>query len=129
MYARQFLQAAGLWDELRRKLIPVASVRAGLAAVENGSADVAIGYETDAAAAKNARAVLVISGAAAPRIVYPAAIVSRSANREAAALLSFLRGAEAAAIFTSFKFVPLARDMDLWRITCSASRWRRSRPW
>jgi molybdate transport system substrate-binding protein len=110
VYARQFLQAAGLWDGLRAKLIPVANVRAAVAAVENGSVDLAIGYESDAAVAKHARTVLVISGAAAPRIVYPAAIVSRSPHREAAGrFLSFLRGAEAAAIFKTFMFVPLAR--------------------
>jgi molybdate transport system substrate-binding protein len=109
VYARQFLQAAGLWDALQAKLIPVANVRAAVAAVENGSADVAIAYETDTAGARHARAVLVISGATAPRIAYPAAIVARSPHRAAAArFLSFLRGAEAAAIFRTFMFVPLA---------------------
>jgi molybdate transport system substrate-binding protein len=110
VYARKFLQAAGLWDTLRPKLIPVANVRAAVAAVDNGSADVAIGYETDAAGARYARAVVVITGPAAPRIVYPAAIVSRSLNRAAAErFLSFLRGPQATAIFDKFMFVPLAR--------------------
>jgi ABC-type molybdate transport system substrate-binding protein len=50
----------------------------------------------------------VVSGPAAPAIVYPAAIVARSRNAAAAArFLTFLRGAEARAIFSRFGFEPL----------------------
>jgi molybdate transport system substrate-binding protein len=109
VYARQYLQAVGLWDALQPKLVPVANVRAAVAAVENGSADAAIAYETDAAVSKVAKAVLVISGAGAPRIVYPAAIVSATRNRAAAErFLSFLSGPDATAIFSRHKFSPLA---------------------
>ena len=109
VYARQYLQAVGIWDALRPKLVPVAHVRAAVAAVENGSADAALAYETDAAGSKRARAVLVIAGAGAPRIVYPAAIVSATRNRAAAErFLAFLRGPEASAIFSRHGFSPLA---------------------
>jgi molybdate transport system substrate-binding protein len=108
VYAREYLERAGLWDALQPKLVPVSNVRAALAAVENGSADAAFTYETDAVGATNARAALVISGDAAPRIVYPAAIVSRAPNRTAAEhLLAYLRSPAAAAIFARYKFVPL----------------------
>jgi molybdate transport system substrate-binding protein len=107
-YARQYLQRAGLWDALAPRVIPVSNVRAALAAVENGSADAAITYESDAAAARQAHAAVVITGPLAPRIVYPAAIVSAAPNRAGAErLLAYLRGPAAAAIFTRFKFVPL----------------------
>jgi molybdate transport system substrate-binding protein len=107
-YARQYLERAGLWEALAPKMVPVSNVRAALAAVENGSADAAITYESDAAASSRARAALVISGPLAPRIVYPAAIVSAAPNRAAAErLLAYLRGPAAAAIFTRYKFVPL----------------------
>jgi molybdate transport system substrate-binding protein len=107
-YARQYLQRTGLWDALAPRVIPVANVRAALAAVENGSADAAITYESDAAAARHARAAVVITGPLAPRIVYPAAIVSAAPNRAGAErLLAYLRGPAAAAIFLRFKFVPL----------------------
>ena len=113
VYARQYLQAIGIWAALQPKLVPVANVRAAVAAVENGSADAAIAYETDAAimieVSTRARAVLVIAGAAAPRIVYPAAIVSATRNRAAAErFLAFLRGPDATAIFSRHKFSPLA---------------------
>jgi molybdate transport system substrate-binding protein len=109
VYARQYLQAIGIWAALQPKLVPVANVRAAVAAVENGSADAAIAYETDADVSTRAKAVLVISGAAAPRIVYPAAIVSATRNRAAAErCLAFLRGPDATAIFSRHKFSPLA---------------------
>lgn len=107
-YAREYLQRVGLWEALGPRLVPVSSVRAALAAVENGSADAAITYETDAVASRKARAAFVVSGAAAPRIVYPAAITSGARNRAAAErLLSYLRGPSAAATFRRYKFVPL----------------------
>jgi molybdate transport system substrate-binding protein len=107
-YAREYLQRAGLWDALGPRLVPLSSVRAALGAVENGSVDAAITYETDAAAAHKGRAALVVSGPAAPRIVYPAAITSGARNRVAAErLLSYLRGPTAAVIFRRYKFIPL----------------------
>lgn len=109
VYARKFLEAVGLWAAVQPKLVPVSNVRAAVAAVENGSAEAAIAYETDVSGMKTARAALVISGAAAPRIVYPAAIVSASPNRAGAErFLAFLSGPEATAIFRQHKFVPLA---------------------
>jgi molybdate transport system substrate-binding protein len=108
VYAREYLERVGLWEALQPKLVPVSNVRAALASVENGSADAAFAYETDAVGATHARAALVISGDAAPRIVYPAAIVSRAPNRTGAEqLLTYLRSAAAAAVFARYKFVPL----------------------
>lgn len=110
VYARQYLQAVGLWDALQGRLVPVGNVRAAVAAVENGSADAAIVYETDAAIAKRAVISFVVEGAGAPRILYPAAVVAKSRHREAAArFLLFLRGPQGAEIFRRYKFSPLAR--------------------
>jgi len=109
VYARQYLRTSGVWDAIERKVVPVGNVRAAVAAVENGSADAAIVYETDAALSRTAITALVVAGPAAPRIVYPAAIVTGSRQRDAARrFLSFLRGPAAAAIFRQFKFIPLA---------------------
>ena len=109
VYARQYLQAMNLWDAMAARVVPVANVRAALIAVENGSADAAIVYETDAALSRTAITALVVSGPGAPRIVYPAAIVASSRQRDAARrFLTFLRGPEAAAIFRRYKFIPLA---------------------
>jgi molybdate transport system substrate-binding protein len=110
VYARQYLQAVGLWDSIQSRLVPVGNVRAAVAAVENGSADAAIVYETDASIARTAIIAFVVSGAGAPRIVYPAAVCAASRQREAAArFLLFLRGPQGTEIFRRYKFSPLSR--------------------
>lgn len=109
VYAREYLQAAGMWAQLAPKVVPVANVRAALAVVENGSADAAIVYETDAALSTAALTAFVIVDNRAPRIVYPAAMVAHSRQPDGARrFLSFLRGSAAAAIFRRFGFTPLA---------------------
>ena len=105
VYARQFLERVGLWQRVASRLIPLRNVRAALAAVESGGADAAIVYESDAAASSRVDLAFVVTGPAAPRIVYPAAIVSGSKMRqEAERFLTFLRGPAAAAIFRRYRF-------------------------
>jgi molybdate transport system substrate-binding protein len=108
VYARRYLEAVGLWAALEPKLVAVGNVRAALVAVENGSADAAIVYESDVATARAVTGA-VVTDPAAPRIVYPAAIVRASRNpAEAQRFLTFLQSAEASRVFRSWKFVPLA---------------------
>lgn len=109
VYARRYLEGIGLWDRLAPKLVPVGNVRAALAAVENGSADAAILYETDAAISAGVIVAFTITGTDAPRIIYPAAVVRDSARRaDAVRFLAFLRSEPATGIFRRFKFEPLA---------------------
>src|SRR5688500_3752387 len=99
VYARQYLQRAGVWPLVEPKVIPAGSVRLALAAVENGAADAAIVYRTDIATARRARLALVVPASEGPRIVYPAAVVRSAPHAEAAKqLLTYLRGREAAEI-------------------------------
>jgi molybdate transport system substrate-binding protein len=108
VYARQYLEAEGIWRTLESRIVPVGNVRAALAAAANGSVDAAIVYESDAAISGTTDLAFVVEGPDAPRIVYPAAIVTRSKNRAAASqFLGFLTGPEASAIFSRYKFVPL----------------------
>jgi molybdate transport system substrate-binding protein len=105
VYARQFLEKAGIWDRVRERLVPLGNVRAALAAAESSAVDAAIVYESDAATSSRVDVAFVVTGAPAPRIVYPAAIVARSKNRDAAAkFLAFLRSAEAKAILRKYRF-------------------------
>lgn len=109
VYARTYLQAVGVWSQVERKIVPVANVRAALTVVENGSADTAIVYETDVPLSTSAVTAFVVTGSAAPRIVYPAAVVASSRQREASKrFLSFLTGPQAMTIFRRFGFIPLA---------------------
>lgn len=109
VYARQWLQRLGLWQEILPRVIPTADVRAALAAVDGGNVDAAIVYRTDALLAKHAQIAFEVTGPDAPHIAYPVAIV-RGARHPAAArrFWEYLQSAEAAAVFRKFGF-PLMR--------------------
>ena len=110
VYARQYLEAAGLWTAMQPRLVPTSNVRAAVTALENGSVDAAIVYASDAAIAANTVRTIPLEGAGIPRVVYPAAVVERSRNRhEAVRFLAFLRSPAATAIFERYHFTPIAR--------------------
>lgn len=105
VYAKQYLERAGLWHTIQPKLIPFPHVRAALAAVEHGGADAGIVYATDARGSSDVRVAAVISGPDAPAIVYPAAVITGSRHRDAAArFLTFLQTPEATRIFERHGF-------------------------
>ena len=110
VYARAYLERAGLWEALQPKLVPLANVRAALAAAESGGVDAAIVYESDAAASRVTELAFTFARDAGPAIDYPVAIVTRSRNRPSAErFLTFLSGKEATSIFLRFKFgVPVS---------------------
>jgi molybdate transport system substrate-binding protein len=109
VYARRYLERVGLWARLEPRLVPTASARLALAAVENGVVDAAIVYRTDIAAAARAVEAFVVPAGEGPRIVYAAARVRDGDAPEAAArFMAFLQSAEAAAVFEAAGFVPLA---------------------
>jgi molybdate transport system substrate-binding protein len=100
VYAKAYLETAGVWNSVTAKLVPCGSVRLALAAVENGAADAAIVYKTDIETARRAREAFVVPAAEGPRILYPAAVVNRGSNPAGARrFLDFLRSDEAAAVF------------------------------
>jgi len=106
VYARQYLEAIGQWTRLEPKIVPVANGRAALTAVQNGSADAAFVYATDARIAPRLQVVATISGSQAPRIVYPGcAVKTTRRSAEAAKFLQFLRSAPARAIFERHGFI------------------------
>ena len=108
VYARQYLERINEWTRLQPKIVPVANVRAALTAVQNGSADAAFVYATDARIAPALRVVATITGPQAPRIAYPGAVVRTSRQPQAAAkFLEFLRTPPALAIFEKHGFTPL----------------------
>lgn len=105
VYTRDYLERLNLWRTLAPKIVPARSVRAALTAVQNGSADAAFVYATDARIAPGLRVAEVISGPDAPRIAYSAAILRNARHPAAAArFLSFLQGPEARRIFERHGF-------------------------
>jgi molybdate transport system substrate-binding protein len=105
VYARRALERAGVWLHVQPRLVPTVSVRAALAAADEGNADAAIVYRTDVAAARHARLAFVLGPREAPPIIYPAAVTTRAPNPEAArAWLEWLRGPTARATFERHGF-------------------------
>ena len=109
VYARVWLERAGLWPAVRPKAVPSISVRAALAAVESGNADAGIVYATDARPGDRVDVAWSVPTADGPRIVYPVAVVKATGRPSAARRFqAFLRGPEASRIFADAGFVPLS---------------------
>lgn len=108
IYAKAWLEKAGLWAALQPKIVPAESVRTALAVVESGNAEAGIVYKTDAAISKKVKVVMEIPAADTPGVIYPAAVVADSRNTAAARkFLAHLAGKEAAETFTKFGFSTL----------------------
>jgi molybdate transport system substrate-binding protein len=105
VYAKAWLESVGLWSSLEPKIVPAENVRAAMAVVESGNAEAGIVYKTDANQSKKVRIALDIPAAEGPKIIYPAAVVSDSRNKEAARkFLSYLAGKQADETFAKFGF-------------------------
>lgn len=105
VYAREYLTRTGIWREILPRLVRVDNVRAALSAVENGNAQAAFVYASDALGSKNVRVALRISGPDAPRIVYPCAVLRESNSPvEATRFVTFLTSRRAQQIFAQHGF-------------------------
>lgn len=112
-YAKAHLEKRGLWGRLSAKILPLDNVRAVLATVEAGNADVGLVYRTDALISKKVRVLLEIPADEEPAIVYPVAIVKASKHAQVArGFVAFLVSDEARAIFARHGFLPLKRERE-----------------
>lgn len=103
IYARAYLQQIGLWERVAPRIIPTENVRAALAAVEAGNADLAIVYSTDARTSSEVRTLQEVPW---PSISYPVALLAGSNSAGAAArFLEYLQSPEARAIFAKHGFI------------------------
>jgi molybdate transport system substrate-binding protein len=107
VYTRRWLEKTALWQTVERKVIPLPTVRAALAAVREGRADAGIVYATDARREPGVRVAFEPAPGDAPLIVYPAAVIAGPRQAEAARFLAFLRSPEAIKAFEAAGF-PMA---------------------
>ena len=108
VYAKRYLEWAGLWGPLAPRIVPVVNVRAAVGAVENGGADAAFVYRTDARLSSHVSVAFEVPLDKGPVIEYPAALVSASKQpAEARRFLDYLRGPEARSLFEQAGFVVL----------------------
>ena len=103
-YAEAALTALGVWPALRDRLARAENVRAALGFVARGETPFGIVYDTDAKVEPRVRIVGLFPDSTHPPIRYPVAIVAASRNSNARALLAFLTGQEAGAIFRRYQF-------------------------
>ncbi len=104
IYTRQSLISLGLWPRLEPRLARADNVRSALQLVARGEAPAGIVYATDTALLPNVRVVGVIPDASHEPIVYPFAVTRAGDMPEARALLGFLAGPEARALFQAAGF-------------------------
>lgn len=108
VYAKRYLESVRLWEAVRSKVIPTRNVRAALAAVEAGNADLAFVYRTDLNFAERVGLAFAIPVDAGPQIRYPIAVTADAINEMAARrFLAYLRGAEARRVFEAAGFIVL----------------------
>jgi len=106
IYARLWLQKSGVWSELVPKIVPTENVRAALAAVEAGNADVAIVYKTDALISRRVQVAYEVPAAETPGISYPVAVLKGATAPVAATeFVRFLSEPAALEIFARNGFV------------------------
>lgn len=99
LYAKQALTKLGLWDKVEPRLARAEDVRAALLLVERGEAPAGIVYATDAAASAKVAVAGTFPADSHDPITYPFAIIRDGDTPQARALMTFLAGPEARAIF------------------------------
>lgn len=104
IYAQQALTHLGMWEQVQPRLAPAADVRSALLLVERGEAPAGIVYATDAAISKNVMIAGVFPSDTHPPIEYPFGIVKGGDSPSARALLRYLSGPTARAIFRHYGF-------------------------
>jgi molybdate transport system substrate-binding protein len=107
VYARRWLEKAGVWDAVKERVVPALNVRAALAAVESGNVDAAVVYRTDAAISKRAKVAFTVPREDAPAIVYPLAPIAGSKKAATSDLVRALISTSARDVYARHGFVVL----------------------
>lgn len=89
-YARSWLRLHGLAETLEARIVRTEHARATLAVVDQGHAELAIVYASDARLARSARIVFEIPASEQPRIAYAASVLRGPRAALAHAFVSFL---------------------------------------
>jgi len=104
-YAEQVFTSLGIYEVVKAKAVFAKDVRQVLSYVEAGEVDAGVVYATDAAISKGVTVSAVAPVGSHSPVIYPAALVSGSANPEVAkAFLAWLSGPDAALVFSKYGF-------------------------
>lgn len=109
-YAQQHLERVGLWLPVRDRCVRLDNVRAVLAAVGAGNADAGFVYRSDALTSPRVAIAVEVPLAEGPPIRYVIGVLTSSRHPAAArALVHFLAGPEAGAVFARHHFIVLSK--------------------
>jgi molybdate transport system permease protein len=104
-YARQALSRAGIWEQVKDRVLDGTNVRATLAYVERGEAAAGLVYATDAAGDESVRVVLTIPDQLHQSIRYPLVLIHPEREAaEAQRFFDYLRSPLATDVFRSAGF-------------------------
>jgi molybdate transport system substrate-binding protein len=104
IYAEQTLRKLGIWDAVAPRLARTDDVRSALLLVERGEAPAGIVYATDAAASKAVMIAGTFPANSHDPVSYPFAVTKAGDTPDARALMIFLAGPQARAIFVQHGF-------------------------
>jgi molybdate transport system substrate-binding protein len=104
IYAEQALKRLGIWDAVSPRLARTDDVRSALLLVERGEAPAGIVYATDAAVSKAVMIAGTFPANSHDPISYPFAVTQSGDTPDARALMTFLAGPQARAIFVNRGF-------------------------
>jgi molybdate transport system substrate-binding protein len=111
-YSEQIYKSLGLWDSLNAasKISFASNVKEVLAQVASGAVDCGVVYSTDAAASDAVEVVADAPDGTHAPITYPAAILKRAKDMDAAkAFADYLKGSEASDVLRKLGFSIPAR--------------------
>lgn len=104
-YAQDALTSLKLWDSLQPKLVMAKDVTQVLNYVETGNADAGFVYRSDAQGSTKVKVVTVVPENSHKPIVYPAAIISATKNKQVTEdLLKYLQSSDAQQVFEKYGF-------------------------
>jgi molybdate transport system substrate-binding protein len=102
-YAKQAIEAAGIWEEVENKLVFASDVRQVLTYVETGNVDIGIVYESDVYEKENIQINYTLNKH--EPVIYPVGLLAHSNHPgEARQFYEWLRTNEALNIFESYGF-------------------------
>ena len=109
-YAKIALTKMNLWATVEPALAQADSVRAALALVARGEANLGIVYGTDAKADPRVKVVATFPADSHPPVVYPVALTKTAIGDAPAKFLAYLKGPDAATVFAGMGFTrPVAK--------------------
>lgn len=104
-YGKASLESLGLWESVAGKIAIVDNPQVAVAMVARGEAPAAVVFATDVKDVADTSVVGTFPDTSHPPIVYPVALTMAAPHADAAGkLLSYLRSAEARALFDRFGY-------------------------